>query len=170
MRAKLAVIENEFGAVSIDEALVKENLKVAEEVISLDNGCACCTVRGDLMKALTQLKERKKDFDLVLVETTGLANPAPVVATFTQNPVVANHFRVDGIICLVDCKFIKEHIGEQRNDDSINESITQIAFADKILMNKIDLVSKEELVELKKTISSINSFAELIETVCSIVS
>ena len=75
-----AVIENEFGAVSIDEALVKENLKVAEEVISLDNGCACCTVRGDLMKALTQLKDRKNDFDLVLVETTGLANPAPVTA------------------------------------------------------------------------------------------
>jgi len=122
---KICVIENEFGAVSIDEALVKENLKVAEEVISLDNGCACCTVRGDLMKALTQLKDRKGDFDLVLVETTGLANPAPVVATFTQNPVIANHFRVDGIICLVDCKFISEHINEKREDDAINESVTQ---------------------------------------------
>eukprot|EP00327_Prymnesium_parvum_P018195 CAMPEP_0113292458 /NCGR_PEP_ID=MMETSP0008_2-20120614/34669_1 /TAXON_ID=97485 /ORGANISM="Prymnesium parvum" /LENGTH=455 /DNA_ID=CAMNT_0000144591 /DNA_START=65 /DNA_END=1428 /DNA_ORIENTATION=- /assembly_acc=CAM_ASM_000153 len=161
---KICVIENEFGAVSIDEALVKENLKVAEEVISLDNGCACCTVRGDLMKALTQLKDRKGDFDLVLVETTGLANPAPVVATFTQNPVIANHFRVDGIICLVDCKFISEHINEKREDDAINESVTQIAFSDKILMNKIDLVSKQELIDLKKTIASINSFAELIET------
>lgn len=161
---KICVIENEFGAVSIDEALVKENLKVAEEVISLDNGCACCTVRGDLMKALTQLKDRKKDFDLVLVETTGLANPAPVVATFTQNPVVANHFRVDGIVCLVDCKFIKEHIDEKRADDQINEAVTQVAFADKILMNKVDLVSKTELLDLKRTVSSINSFAELIET------
>eukprot|EP00966_Prymnesium_polylepis_P288543 6664796-Prymnesium_polylepis.1 len=77
------------------------------------------------MKALTQLKDRKKDFDLVLVETTGLANPAPVVATFTQNPVVANHFRVDGIVCLVDCKYIKEHIEEKREDDQINEAVTQ---------------------------------------------
>jgi len=161
---KICVIENEFGAVSIDEALVKENLKVAEEVISLDNGCACCTVRGDLMKALTQLKDRKKDFDMILVETTGLANPAPVTATFTQNPVVANHFRVDGIVCLVDCKFILEHINETRDDDQINEAVTQVAFSDRILMNKIDLVSKEELAELKTTIHSINSFAELIET------
>ena len=161
---KICVIENEFGAVSIDEALVKENLKTAEEVISLDNGCACCTVRGDLMRALKQLKDRKSEFDLVLVETTGLANPAPVVATFTQNPVVANHFRVDGIICLVDCKFIREHLEEERADDTINEVVTQVAFADKVLMNKIDLVSAAELHELKQTISSINSFAELIET------
>ena len=83
-------------------------------------------VRGDLMKALTQLKDRKHDFDLVLVETTGLANPAPVTATFTQNPVVANHFRVDGIICLVDSKFILEHINEKRADDTINEAVTQV--------------------------------------------
>jgi len=161
---KICVIENEFGAVSIDEALVKENLKTAEEVISLDNGCACCTVRGDLMKALTQLKDRKKDFDMILVETTGLANPAPVTATFTQNPVIANHFRVDGIVCLVDCKFILEHINEKREDDQINEAVTQVAFSDRILMNKIDLVTQAELAELKLTINSINSFAELIET------
>jgi len=160
---KICVIENEFGAISIDEQLVKENLKVAEEVISLDNGCACCTVRGDLMKALTQLKDRKNDFDMILVETTGLANPAPVTATFTQNPVVANHFRVDGIVCLVDCKYILEHINEKREDDQINEAVTQVAFSDRILMNKIDLVTKEELQTLKSTINSINSFAELIE-------
>lgn len=116
------------------------------------------------MKALTQLKDRKKDFDMILVETTGLANPAPVTATFTQNPVVANHFRVDGIVCLVDCKFILEHINEKREDDQINEAVTQVAFSDRILMNKIDLVTKEELTELKATINSINSFAELIET------
>jgi len=161
---KICVIENEFGAVSIDEALVKENLKVAEEVISLDNGCACCTVRGDLMKALTQLKDRKKDFDMILVETTGLANPAPVVATFTQHPTVANHFRVDGIVCLVDCKFILDRIGEVRADDEINEAVTQVAFSDRIMLNKVDLVTPQQIAEVKRTISSINSFAELIET------
>merc|ERR1719454_1985300 len=82
---RVCVIENEFGAVDIDSSLVKENMNVAEEIISLDNGCACCTVRGDLLKALNQLKTRKSEFDMLLLETTGLANPAPVVATFTQN-------------------------------------------------------------------------------------
>ena len=137
---------------------------MAEEIISLDNGCACCTVRGDLLRALTQLKDRRKDFDLLLLETTGLANPAPVVATFTQNATVSNNFRVDGIVCLVDSKFILDHINEARADDSINESVTQIAFADRVLLNKVDLVTKEELKELKGTIASINSFAELYET------
>ena len=161
---KICVIENEFGAVNIDEGLVKENLSTAEEIISLDNGCACCTVRGDLLRALSQLKERRKDFDMLLIETTGLANPAPVVGTFTQNANIANNFRVDGIVCLVDSKFIADHINEERKDDTINESVTQIAFADRVLLNKIDLVTKEELKELKETISSINSFAELYET------
>mmetsp|Transcript_49185 Transcript_49185/g.128349 ORF Transcript_49185/g.128349 Transcript_49185/m.128349 type:complete len:533 (+) Transcript_49185:133-1731(+) len=161
---KVCVIENEFGAVDIDTSLVKENLNVAEEIISLDNGCACCTVRGDLLKALSTLKERRKDFDMVLVETTGLANPAPVVATFTQNATIANHFRVDGIVCMVDSKYVKDHIDEVRKDDAINESVCQIAFADRIILNKIDLVSQSELKELKETVVSINAFAELFET------
>jgi G3E family GTPase len=161
---KICVIENEFGSVDIDTSLVKENLQVAEEIISLDNGCACCTVRGDLLKALAQLKNRKKDFDMLLVETTGLANPAPVVATFTQNATVANNFRVDGIVCLVDCKYIKDHIDEVRADDAVNEAVCQVAFADRILLNKIDLVTKDELKKLKTTINSINAFAEQYET------
>ena len=111
---------------------------MAEEIISLDNGCACCTVRGDLLKSLAALKDRRKDFDLILVETTGMANPAPVVATFTQNATMMNHFRVDGVICLVDCKYIKDHLNEVRKDDAINESVCQIAFADRVLLNKQD--------------------------------
>ena len=78
------------------------------------------------MRALVQLKDRKHEFDLLLVETTGLANPAPVVATFTQDPTVYNHFRVDGIVCLVDCKFIKEHIDDVRKDDEVNEAVCQV--------------------------------------------
>lgn len=167
---KVCVIENEFGAVDIDTSLVKENLQVAEEIISLDNGCACCTVRGDLLKSLAALKDRRKDFDLILVETTGMANPAPVVATFTQNATMMNHFRVDGVICLVDCKYIKDHLNEVRKDDAINESVCQIAFADRVLLNKVDLVSKAELAELKETIYAINSFAEQVETERSKVS
>uniref|UniRef100_A0A7S2CS79 CobW C-terminal domain-containing protein n=1 Tax=Haptolina brevifila TaxID=156173 RepID=A0A7S2CS79_9EUKA len=161
---RVCVIENEFGSVDIDTTLVKENMNVAEEIISLDNGCACCTVRGDLMKALMQLKDRKKDFDLLIIETTGLANPAPVVATFTQNQSVANNFRVDGIVCLVDCKHVKAHLDEVRAEDTVNEAVCQVAFSDRILLNKIDLVTKEELNDLKETIHSINSFAELYET------
>ena len=161
---KVCVIENEFGSVDIDTTLVKENLNVAEEIISLDNGCACCTVRGDLLKALSQLKERRHDFDLVIVETTGMANPAPVVATFTQSASISNHFRVDGVIAVVDCKYVAAHLNEARQEDAINESVCQIAFADRVLLNKIDLVTKEELKELKEQIHSINSFAELIET------
>jgi len=161
---RVCVIENEFGSVDIDTSLVKENMNVAEEIISLDNGCACCTVRGDLMKALNQLKTRKSEFDMVLLETTGLANPAPVVATFTQNPTIANNFRVDGIVCLVDVKHVGGHLAEKKADDAVNEAVCQVAFADRILLNKIDLVSKEELKVLKATISEINSFAEQYET------
>merc|ERR1719502_458515 len=161
---RVCVIENEFGSVDIDTSLVKENMNVAEEIISLDNGCACCTVRGDLVKALGQLKTRKDEFDMVLLETTGMANPGPVVATFTQNASVSNHFRVDGIVCLVDAKHISAHLEEVKADDAVNEAVCQVAFSDRILLNKIDLVSREELATLKATISSINSFAELYET------
>ena len=161
---KVCVIENEFGSVDIDTSLVKENMNVAEEVVSLDNGCACCTVRGDLLKALVNLKDRRKEFDLVLLETTGMANPAPVVATFTQDPRVANNFRVDGIVCLVDCKHVRAHLEEVKADDAVNEAVCQVAFADRILLNKVDLVTKQELSDLKETIASINSFAELYET------
>jgi len=161
---RVCVIENEFGSVDIDTSLVKEKMSAAEEIISLDNGCACCTVRGDLVKALGQLKDKKDQFDLVLVETTGMANPAPVVASFTQSATVANHFRVDGIVCLVDAKHVGEHLAEDKGPDAINEAVCQVAFADRILLNKVDLVTTEELKELKRTISSINSYAGLFET------
>lgn len=167
---KVCVIENEFGSVDIDTSLVKENMNVAEEVVSLDNGCACCTVRGDLLKTLVSLKDRRKDFDLVILETTGMANPAPVVATFTQDARIANNFRVDGIVCLVDCKHVRAHLEEVKAEDAVNEAVCQVAFADRILLNKIDLVTKTELAELKETILSINSFAELYETERSKVS
>ena len=159
-----AVIENEFGSVDIDTSLVKENMNVAEEIVSLDNGCACCTVRGDLLRALTQFIDRRKDFDVIILETTGMANPAPVVATFTQNAKIANCYRVDGVVCLVDCKHVTAHLEEVKPDEAVNEAVCQVAFADRILLNKTDLVTAKELATLKETISSINSFAELYET------
>ena len=160
---KICVIENEFGAVNIDSSLVAELQKGAEEVISMDNGCACCTVRGDLLRSLQGLKKKLEKFDMVLFETTGLADPAPILKTF-QQPEIHSHFRVDGVIALVDSLFLKDHINEVRPEGTVNEAVQQVAFADKVLLNKTDLVTKAELRELKSTVHSINAFAEQIET------
>ena len=149
---RVCVIENEFGSVDIDTSLVKENMNVAEEIISLDNGCACCTVRGDLVKQLVSLKERRKEFDAVLLETTGLADPAPILQTFDSNPVLQNNYRIDCVATLVDCKFIQGQLDEVRPEGTVNEAVQQVAFADRVVINKVDLVSKEELRSVKDTV------------------
>ena len=152
---KIAVIENEFGAVSIDESLVAENVKEKEDIISMDNGCVCCTVRGDLVRALMQLKDRKdKTFDAVIIETTGLADPAPVAFTFFLNPEIADYYELDSILCLVDAKHVHLHLEEEKKEGAVNEAVSQVAFADRILLNKIDLVSKERLEETKKVLKA----------------
>jgi G3E family GTPase len=161
---KIAIIENEFGAVNIDEDLVAENLRAAEDIISMDNGCVCCTVRGDLVKALNTLAKRRKDFDCIILETTGLADPAPVCNTFSSDASIGENFRIDGIITLVDCAHVEQHLEEEKPDGAVNEAVQQVAFADKIMVNKIDLVDKEHLERVKSTIRSINGFAELIES------
>lgn len=161
---KIAVIENEFGAVNIDEDLVSENLRTNEDIISMDNGCVCCTVRGDLVEALKELAKRKDKLDAVLIETTGLADPAPVCFTFNSDVTVACNYRVDGIVCLVDCLHIAQHLEEERPDGTVNEAVQQVAFADRILINKTDLATAEQIAEVKETVSSINSYAEQIET------
>ena len=112
----IAVIENEFGAVSIDDALVGENIKEKENIITMDNGCVCCTVRGDLVRALLTLKDKTKKFDHIIIETTGLADPAPVAFTFFINPEIADHYRIDSILCLADAKHIGLHLEEEKPD------------------------------------------------------
>jgi G3E family GTPase len=161
---RICVIENEFGAVNIDENLVQENLRTNEDIISMDNGCVCCTVRGDLVRALKTLAKRKDTFDCVIIETTGLADPAPVCFTFNTEPTIERIFRVDGILTLVDAKHIEEHLDEVKAEDAVNEAVQQVAFADRILLNKIDLVTKEDIKRIKGTIHSINSYAEVMET------
>mmetsp|Transcript_28663 Transcript_28663/g.39589 ORF Transcript_28663/g.39589 Transcript_28663/m.39589 type:complete len:411 (+) Transcript_28663:192-1424(+) len=160
---KIAVVENEFGEVSIDNDLVSENLKAAESIVTMDNGCVCCTVRGDLIRALTQLLENETKFDAVLVETTGLADPAPVAFTFYMNPDINENYKIDSILTLVDSKHIKVHLEEEKPEGAVNEAVQQVAFADRILLNKTDLVSADELSEIKSVIKSINGFAEVIE-------
>jgi len=167
---KLAVIENEFGEVSIDTELVDTNLKSDETIMTMANGCVCCSVRTDLVQALELLASRPDKFDGILLETTGLADPGPVAFTFFSQPRLALNYRIDSILCLVDCKHALRHVREVKEDHAVNEAVQQIAFADRILVNKVDLVSKEEKEEVIDEIKSINSAAELIECHNSVVS
>jgi G3E family GTPase len=160
---RIAVIENEFGEIDIDSDLVslKEDLDPnAEQILMLNNGCICCTVRSDLVNMLSTLIRTKKDkFDRVLIETTGLANPGPIVQTFFLEPDIAEHMRLDGIVTLVDAKHVEMHLDEVREGDNVNESVEQIAFADRIVLNKTDLVEEADLERLSSRIKGINSMA-----------
>lgn len=161
---KICVLENEFGEVPIDNGLVAESLDAPEDLITMDNGCVCCSVRGDLVRTLGQLTKRRKDFDAILLETTGLADPAPIVYTVQTNPKISDNYYIDSIVCLADAKHLDQHLDEQKPDGSVNESLQQVAFSDRILLNKIDLVTNEEKNALKKRIRFINNFAKIVET------
>lgn len=161
---KIAVLENEFGEVAIDDGLVAESLDAPEDLITMDNGCVCCSVRGDLIRTLGQLSSQRKKFDAILLETTGLADPAPIVYTVQTNPKISEHYRIDSIICLADAKHITLHLDEKKPDGAVNEALQQVAFADKILLNKVDLVSEEEKIALKERLATVNKFATVIET------
>ncbi len=152
---RIAVIENEFGEIGIDQALV---INADEEVFEMNNGCICCTVRGDLIRILGNLMKRRDKFDQVLVETTGMADPAPVAQTFFMDEEVQRHFRLDGIVTMVDAKHISLHL-----DDS-DEAQQQVAFADVLVLNKLDLVSAEETDALEKRIRSMNAMAKVLRT------
>tara|TARA_Y100000766_G_C18880051_1_gene592924 strand:+ start:433 stop:1629 length:1197 start_codon:yes stop_codon:yes gene_type:complete len=166
-KMKFAVIENEFGDIGIDENILVESSE--ESIIEVMNGCICCTVRGDLTELLDQMYERVKDFDGVIIETTGLADPAPVAQTFFVDDNIVERYKLDGIITVVDAKHITQHIDEEKPEGVENESVEQLAFADRIMLNKIDLVSEEELGEVEKRIKSINRFAPIYHTENSII-
>ena len=164
---KFAVIENEFGDIGIDENIIVENSE--ESIIEVMNGCICCTVRGDLTELLDKMYERVKDFDGVLIETTGLADPAPVAQTFFVDDRVVERYKLDGIVTVVDAKHIIQHLDDEKPDDVENEAVEQIAFADRILLNKIDLASEGEIREVKNRVKAINAFAPVYETENSII-
>lgn len=166
-KMKFAVIENEFGDVGIDENILVESSE--ESIIEVMNGCICCTVRGDLTDLLKKMHERIKDFDGVLIETTGLADPAPVAQTFFVDDDIVDKYKLDGIITVADAKHITQHLDEEKPEGVENESVEQIAFADRIMLNKIDLVSEEELAEVESKIKSINRFAPMYHTENSII-
>ena len=143
---------------------VAESLDAPEDLITMDNGCVCCSVRGDLIRTLGQLSSQRKKFHTILLETTGLADPAPIIYTVQTNPKINEHYRIDSIVCLADCKHIIQHLDEVKPENAVNEAQQQVAFADKILLNKIDLVSEDEKKNVIARLNSLNSFAKVIET------
>jgi len=151
---RCAIIINEFGAISIDNQLV---VGVDEEILELNNGCLCCRVRGDLIKSLDDLFQRQKRFDYVLIETTGLADPSPVIHTFKASDL-AEKLRLDGVVTVVDAL----HLEKELRDGP--EPAAQIAFADVILLNKSDLVTPDQLEKVEGRIRKMNSLAALHRT------
>jgi len=159
---KIAVIENEFGEVGVDDALV---IETEEEVFEMNNGCVCCTVRGDLLRIFDKLAKRDGPaFDHILIETTGLADPAPVAQTFFVDEDVKEYYELDAIITVVDAKHVLPHLQEEKPEGVENETVEQVAFADKIILNKIDLVTKEEKEEVIKELRKVNEFCDIFET------
>ncbi|HEY2702917.1 MAG TPA: GTP-binding protein [Candidatus Dormibacteraeota bacterium] len=158
---RIAVIENEFGEIGIDDALV---VNADEEVFEMNNGCICCTVRGDLIRILGNLMRRRDRFDHILVETTGLADPAPVAQTFFVDDEISTQLRLDAIVTLVDAKHILDHLDEVKPDGVENESVEQVAFADRIVVNKIDLVDAETIRRVEERLRSINAVAQIVRS------
>ena len=152
---KYAVIVNEFGEIGIDNDLV---VGADEEVFEMNNGCICCTVRGDLIRILEGLMKRRGKFDAIIVETTGLADPAPVAQTFFVDQEVQDTARLDAVVTVADAKWLSERLKDAP------EAKNQIAFADVIVLNKIDTVEPAKLREVEARIRAINPYAKLHRT------
>jgi len=152
---KYAVIVNEFGEIGIDNDLI---VGADEEVFEMNNGCICCTVRGDLIRILDGLLKRRGQFDGILVETTGLADPAPVAQTFFLDDTVGGRMVLDAVVTVADAKWLKERLKDAP------EAKNQIGFADIILLNKTDLVTPEELRDVELRIRAINPYAKIHRT------
>jgi G3E family GTPase len=151
---KVAVIVNEFGEVGIDHQLVVD---ADEEIFEMNNGCICCTVRGDLIRIIGNLMKRRDKFDHLVIETTGLADPAPVIQTFFMDEDVNAQSQLDAVVTVVDAQHIWQHW-------DADEAVEQIAFADVILLNKVDLVTSEQLDQLEQRIRGLNAIAQIHRT------
>jgi len=154
---KIAVIENEFGEVGIDEALV---LTSDEEIFEMNNGCVCCTVRGDLIRILGRLLRRDEPLDHIIVETTGLADPSPVAQTFFFDDELRDQLELDAIVTLVDAKHLLLHLDGPAGADA--QVVEQIAFADRLVITKADLVDQAALDGVVERVRAINGQADLV--------
>lgn len=171
---KLAVIENEFGAIPIDADLIDTKLTAAEQVIVMDNGCMCCSVRGDILGAFESILAAVaagNPVDGVLIETTGMADPVPIVRTLRTTPDIADHFRLNGVVTLCDAKNMLTRLRELdeddggRADESPDEAFQQIMYADRLVLNKVDLVDADTAIEAWRRIRSINARADIVPCV-----
>ncbi|KAI8893299.1 CobW/HypB/UreG, nucleotide-binding domain-containing protein [Globomyces pollinis-pini] len=158
---KIAVILNEFGeSTGIDKSLsLGKDGKITEEWLELANGCFCCSVKDMGVKAIENLLLKNAHFDYVLLETTGLADPGPIASMFWLDDALQSELYLDGIVTVVDSKYISKYLGEKKQEGSINEATKQIALADRIILNKIDLIDEETRVNLEIQLKSINSVA-----------
>ena len=152
---RVAVIVNEFGEVGIDHHLL---ISSDQEVVEMSNGCICCTVRGDLVRSLFQLLEHREKFDTLMIETTGLADPAPVVQTFFIDDRIKTEYQLNGVVTVVDAKHVYQQLKQSP------EAKEQIGFADMVLLNKIDLINPEDLPELEYKIRNLNGAARICQT------
>ncbi len=152
---RVAVIVNEFGEVGIDHHLL---ISSDQEIVEMSNGCICCTVRGDLLRSLFQLLEHRDKFDTLMIETTGLADPAPVVQSFFIDERIKSEYQLNGVVTVVDAKHIFQQLGNSP------EAKEQIAFADMVLLNKIDLINPEDLPELEFKLRNLNGAARVCQT------
>jgi len=152
---KVAVVENEFGEIGVDNQLV---LATEEDLIVMNNGCVCCTVRGDLIKTLNELLRRPEKFDAILIETTGVADPSPVIQSFFVDEDLKARLRLDAVITLVDARHIWQHLDAER------EAREQIAYGDVVLLNKTDLATPEELDRLEERVRDLNVLAKIYRT------
>jgi G3E family GTPase len=152
---KVAVIENEFGEIGVDNQLV---MATEEDLIVMNNGCVCCTIRGDLIKTLNDLLRRPEKFDAILIETTGVADPSPVIQSFFIDEELKAKLRLDAVITVVDARHIWQHL------DANREAREQIAYGDVVLLNKTDLATPEELDRLEKRVRELNILAKIYRT------
>jgi G3E family GTPase len=157
---RVAVIENEFGAVGIDQALV---LRTEEDLVLLNNGCVCCGIRGDLIRTLNDLLRRPEAFDAIVIETTGVADPGPIVQSFFVDDDLKERLTLDAVVTVVDAKHVSLHFDTRR------EVREQIAFADVVLLNKQDLVAPAELDALEKRVRSMNAMARIHRTTNAVI-
>ncbi|RHZ74093.1 hypothetical protein Glove_227g41 [Diversispora epigaea] len=162
---RIAVILNEFGeSIGIEKAMsVAQDGELFEEWLELDNGCLCCSIKDNGVKAIENLMQKKGKFDYILLETTGLADPGPICSIFWLDEDLGSDIYLDGIITLVDAKHIQKYISEVKKDGIINEAVKQIAISDRIIINKIDLVTSS-LDFIEEQIRNINSVAKIIRT------
>jgi len=159
-KMRFAIIENEFGEVGIDEKILGTEIKekIDEEIIEVMNGCICCTVRGDLVTTLKKLHKKVAKFDGVIIETTGLADPAPVAQTFFADEDIQQKFTLDCICTVCDAKHLVARLDDEKPEGVENEAVEQLAFADRVLLNKVDLVPDEaELAAIEARIRGINA-------------